>query len=114
MARAVLAIAWLLLVASCGESNRSPNTPTPGPPFSRTGSGNAVFDMPRGSLRMHIYGRWNGQGLSNFQVRIGGRLVVNAVLREQNPYEGIHLVAGGVVEVVSSDNIEEWRFTEQR
>jgi hypothetical protein len=83
-------------------------------PFMRSGSGNSVFDMPTDVTRVRIYGHWNGRGTSNFIVHIGGRSVVNAILRNGNPYEGVHLVTGGVVEIVSSENIDEWRFTEER
>lgn len=81
--------------------------------FNVTGRGNAVFDLPRRSTRMRIYGRWSGTGASNFIVRpVGGISLVNAILREQNPYEGTHTTSGGPIEIVSSENIIEWRFTE--
>lgn len=83
-------------------------------PFTRSGSGNFVFDMPTDVTRVRIFGRWSGNGTSNFIVHIGGRGVVNAILRNGNPYEGVHLVTGGVVEIVSSENIVEWRFTEEQ
>jgi hypothetical protein len=47
-------------------------------------------------------------------VRIGGRLVVNEILRETIAYEGVHLTnGGGTVEIMSSNNIS-WTFTEER
>lgn len=82
--------------------------------WTRSGGGNAVFEMPRYITRVRIFGRWSGGGTSNFIVRVGGSLEVNAILRDRNPYEGTHLVAGGTVEIVSSENIVEWRFTEER
>jgi Abnormal spindle-like microcephaly-assoc'd, ASPM-SPD-2-Hydin len=82
--------------------------------FTKTGSGNSVFDMPTDVRRVRIFGRWSGAGTSNFIVRVGGTSVVNAILRDRNPYEGTHLVTGGVVQITSSENIVEWRFTEER
>lgn len=82
--------------------------------WARTGARNDVFDMPTWVSRVRIYGRWDGRGTSNFAVLVGGRLVVNAILRDRNPYDGVHLVTGGITEIRSSDNIVEWRFTEER
>ena len=100
----------------------SPATPTatanftllPSQLWTRSGSGNSVFDMPRHVTRVRIYGRWSGSGTSNFIVRVGGFTEVNAILRNRNPYEGVHIVTGGTVEIVSSENIVEWHFTEER
>lgn len=84
------------------------------PVWTKTGSGNSVFDMPTYISRVRIYGRWSGRGTSNFIVLIGGRLVVNAILRDNNPYQGVHLTSGGVVAIEDSENIVEWSFTEER
>jgi Abnormal spindle-like microcephaly-assoc'd, ASPM-SPD-2-Hydin len=84
------------------------------PLFEKRGSGNAVFDMPTSVRRVRIYGHWSGRGTSNFIVHVGGDHIVNAILRDKNPYEGVHQVLGGVVEIVSSENIDDWRFTEER
>jgi hypothetical protein len=35
-------------------------------------------------------------------------------LRDVDQYEGVHLVNNSSVQIVSSDNITEWRFTEER
>lgn len=81
--------------------------------FNVTGRGNSVFDLPRRSTRVRIYGRWSGTGTSNFIVRpVGGSSLVNAILRNANPYEGVHSTTGGPIEITSSENIVEWRFTE--
>ena len=83
-------------------------------PWSISGAGNTVFDMPRYFDRVRIRGEWNFRGTSNFAVRISGRLVVNAILRNNPIYEGIHLTnGGGVTEVIISDNVR-WVFTEER
>lgn len=83
----------------------------PRAPFSRSGSGNTVFDMPPGVTRLLIRGRWTGRDTSNFIVRVGGSLVVNEVLRTSITYEGVHAVSGTVVEVTNSSAIE-WSFQE--
>ena len=94
-------------------------TPDPHPAlWSHSGSGNSVFDIPLHITRVHIRGTWSGTGTSNFIVRIGGRGVVNAILRElpNRTYEGTHLISagGGVAEISSSANISSWTFTEVR
>jgi hypothetical protein len=83
----------------------------PRPPFSRSGSGNTVFDMPPGVTRLLIRGRWTGRDTSNFIVSVGGRLVVNEILRTSITYEGVHAVSGTVVEITNSSAIE-WSFQE--
>jgi hypothetical protein len=82
------------------------------PYFSLTGRGNSVFDLPRRSMRIRVYARWSGRGTSNFALYVGGSLVVNTILRNQNPYEGTHLVFGGVSRTEIADNVEEWRIDE--
>jgi hypothetical protein len=83
------------------------------PLFARTGFGNTVFDMPTTVTRVRIQGTWNRTQTSNFIVHIGGRSVVNEILRDSINYEGTHLTTGGVVEIVSSGSIT-WTFTEVR
>lgn len=80
-------------------------------PYTRSGSGNTVFDMPTNIRRVRIFGRWNGTGTSNFIVRIGGSLTVNEILRTTGTYEGIHSTTGGVVEITNSSAIT-WSFTQ--
>ena len=80
------------------------------------GAGNTVFTMPSNFSRVRIRGVWSGSSTSNFIVRIGGRLVVNEILREMpnRTYEGIHLPnGGGTVEITNSSSIT-WRFEEVR
>jgi hypothetical protein len=85
------------------------------PTWVQSGSGNTVFDMPRYVTRVHIRGVWNGSGTSNFIVHVGGRGVVNEILRNASnrTYEGIHAVTGGMTEIVNSSAIA-WSFTEVR
>jgi hypothetical protein len=88
----------------------------PTPVFTRTGTGNVVFDLPRTVTRVRLNGRWSGSGSATFTVRIAGRTIVNENLRTPVTYEGVHLAApngGGVAEVINSPNIS-WAFTEVR
>jgi hypothetical protein len=98
-----------------GGTNTLPFSATgvfpPRAPFSRSGSGNTVFDMPPGVTRLLIRGRWTGRDTSNFIVSVGGRNVVNEILRTSITYEGIHAVSGTVVEITNSGAIE-WSFQE--
>lgn len=82
------------------------------PVFSITGRGNQVFDLPARQMRIRVYARWSGRGTSNFALYVGGRLIVNTILRNQNPYEGTHLVFGGTSRTEIADNVEEWRIEE--
>jgi hypothetical protein len=85
------------------------------PLFTRSGTGNTVFDMPTTVSRIHIVGTYNGNS-SNFIVRIGGRLVVNELLGtgwSQTRYDGVHLTSGGVVEITNSSGVA-WTFEEVR
>lgn len=86
-----------------------------GAPFSRSGVGNTVFDLPAGITRLRIQGTWLRRDTSNFIVLIGGRLVVNEILRTSITYDGTHLVpaGNGVVQIESSGAIS-WTFTEVR
>jgi hypothetical protein len=85
-------------------------------PWSRTGNGNTVFDMPAWVSRTQIRGTWNGTSTSNFIAHLNSRSLINEVLRDRpnRTYEGTHLTTGGgTVEIVNSSNIS-WTFTEVR
>jgi hypothetical protein len=102
----------------------SPQTPSvtgnfsllPAQLWSRRGAANDVFEIPGYVTRVRVYGFWDGRGTSNFIVRLNGSSIVNAILRERNPYEGVHLVGSGskTIQIISSENITDWRFTEER
>jgi len=82
-------------------------------PYSRAGSGNTVFDVPRRTTRIAVFARWNGNSTSNFILRhVGGFSIVNEILRNNNPYNGTHQTNGGRLEIIDSGNISEWRITE--
>lgn len=84
-------------------------------PFTRSGSGPTVFDMPTGITRVRITGNKPGS-CENFIIWIGGRLVVNEIIGTCSigigpNYDGTHLVSGTVVEVRSSIGVN-WTITE--
>jgi len=84
------------------------------PLFSRSGKGNTVFDMPTYVARVHIHGVWDRTQTSNFILHIGGRSVVNEILRDSITYDGDHLTnGGGVTDIVNSGQIS-WTITELR
>lgn len=83
-------------------------------PWTLSGTGNTVFDMPRYFTRVRIFGEWTTAGNSNFIVYIGGRLVVNEILRGTRIYQGVHLTNGGGVTEIVSSNFIRWTFTEER
>lgn len=88
------------------------------PVFTRSGSGNTVFDMPTSVARVHITGDYGGSS-SNFIVHIGsGASVVNVILGTSQfangtHYDAIALTTGGVVSITNSDGVS-WSFTEVR
>jgi hypothetical protein len=84
-------------------------------PFSRSGVGDTVFDMPTYITRVHIIGTYTGYA-QNFIVSIGGELLVNELMGTgfgQTRYDGILLTRGGVVSIESSSGVH-WSITEQR
>lgn len=125
MSKRLIAVMLLTMLAGCGGGGGSPNapnapaptpapTPTPLPIWTLSGHGNQVFDVPTTVARVHIQGTWNRTSTSNFIVRIGGRLIINEILRDSITYDGISLTGGGGVgETVSSGQID-WVFTEVR
>lgn len=84
------------------------------PFFRRTGRGNNVFDLPSYVQRIRIRGVWDRRDTSNFIVRIGGRSILNEILRSTITYDGVHATpGGGVVEIISSTNID-WEFIQEQ
>jgi hypothetical protein len=98
-----------LALVGCSGSNTSPAAD----PWTRSGQGNDVFDMPSYVTRVRIQGTWNRTDPDNFIVKINGTDVVNEHLTSAPIYNGVHLTAGGVVEIIFSTNVA-WVFTEVR
>jgi hypothetical protein len=85
--------------------------------WSKTGSGNQVFDMPAYLTRVRIQGSTRSR-CENFVVYVASRLIVNVILgtcsvANAPSYDGTHLVSGGTVETQISTGVD-WTFTEVR
>lgn len=85
------------------------------PIFSRSGSGDTVFDMPTSVTRIRIQADY-GAFSSNFIVHIGGNHIVNELLGTswgKTHFDGTYLTTGGVVEITNSSGVS-WSFVEVR
>jgi len=81
--------------------------------WSKSGTGDNVFDMPTYVSRVRIIGTYTGYS-SNFIVYVGGDLLVNELLGTgwgTTTYDGTHLTTGGVVEIKHSSGVS-WSFTQ--
>jgi hypothetical protein len=110
--RALIAVAMLTLVA-CGGSS-SPSAPSR-PAFTRSGTGNAAFDMPADVRRIRVTGTYTGNS-SNFIIWINNQLIVNELLGTGWPntsYSGTHQLTngGGVTRIENSTGVA-WTITE--
>ena len=88
----------------------------PNPIYSRSGSGDNVFDIPSYVTRIRIQGTYQSCS-SNFIVRVAGRLIVNELLGScwtSRSFDGTYaLTAGGTTEITNSSGVS-WTFTEIR
>jgi hypothetical protein len=88
----------------------------PVPPFSASGSGDTVFEMPTTVKKIHIHGHYSGSS-SNFIVHIAGDHVVNEIIGtccgNVPDFDGTYLTSGGTVEILFSSGVQ-WTFTEVR
>ena len=94
---------------------RPDTNPLPSAVFTKSGSGDTVFDLPTRVTRIRIEGTFAGRS-SNFIVRIGGNnTVVNEVLGTANQRTGFvgtfAIAGGGTVEITRSSGVV-WAFTE--
>jgi hypothetical protein len=78
------------------------------PLFTRSGTGDAVFDLPTGVTRVRIRGTFAGTSL-NFVVRIAGSVAVNTPIgTAQTPpaFDGeVPVAAGSTVEIIGATGI---------
>jgi hypothetical protein len=82
--------------------------------FTKSGSGDAVFDIPARVTRIRIQGTSNAT-ISTFFVDIAGKSVVIASLgTTQNPvaFDGTYVLAGGGTVAITGSNGVSWTFTE--
>jgi hypothetical protein len=107
----------------CAEAAGSGGAATPGTPgggstpaelFTKSGSGDTVFDIPARVTRIRIQGTFTGVS-SNFFVDIAGKsVVIETIGTSQNPvaFDATYLLTGGgTVEITSSSGVA-WTFTE--
>lgn len=82
--------------------------------FSKTGTGDAVFDIPAGVTRIRIQGSYPGTS-ANFIVGIAKKNVVNEIVgatRVPTAYDGVLKIAGGGAVVIANSGGVTWTFTE--
>ena len=103
----------LVFVIACGDD--TPTSPTSARAWSRSGTGNTVFDKPRSANRVRVTGEYDGNA-SNFIVYCEGDLLINELLGtgfDATQYEGTHNMGHcGEVEITDSSGVR-WSFTEQ-
>jgi hypothetical protein len=102
-----------LLFTNCGGDS-NPSAPS-GPPWSVSGTGDTVFDMPRTVERVKIVGDFM-ECCQNFIVKIEDDLIVNELIGQEydsTHFEGTYTTSGGTVEIQSSSGVR-WTFTEVR
>jgi len=116
----LLAGSVLLALVACGGNPSSSSSP----PWSRSGTGDMVFDMPTSVERVRIIGTYTGTG-SNFIVWIGpatafspgSRLLVNELIGTvygRTTYDGTLLTGGGGTTSITHSSGVVWSFTEVR
>ncbi|MEO7160638.1 MAG: hypothetical protein ABJA84_03445 [Polaromonas sp.] len=105
--------------AGSGGSTSKPGTPGGGSTaglFTKSGTGDTVFEIPARVTRIRIQGSVTVAGKdSNFIVHIAGKSVVNEIIgasRSPVTFDGTYLLnGGGTVEISSSSGVS-WTFTE--
>lgn len=100
---------------SVPKSGPPPPPPPPAQPFTRSGSGANVFDIPSSVTRIRIDGSYGGS-CENFVVWIAGDLKVNEILgtcsiASGTTFSGTYAIHGGTAEVQNSTGIS-WKFTQ--
>ncbi len=86
-------------------------------PWTRSGVGDFVFDMPTYISRVRIQASTN-TSCQNFAVQIAGRLVVNVIIgtcsvADSRTHDGTYSTSGGRVDITISSGVS-WSFTEVR
>jgi hypothetical protein len=90
------------------------NSPAPAGLFTKSGSGDTVFDIPARVTRIRIQGTFTGAS-SNFFVDIAGKsVVIETIGTSQNPValDGTYLLTGGGTAEITSSSGVSWTFTE--
>lgn len=116
--RAALPLLLCALIVGCDKSADSPTGPSSsaGPLFSRSGSGNDVFNRPSFVNRVRITGQFSGFS-SNFFVYCGTDLLVNELLGtgwKTTSYAGTHAVSNCSQFEIKDSNGVSWTIAEVR
>lgn len=85
--------------------------------FSRSGTGDTVFNVPTYITRIRVQANYGGS-CQNFVIRIARRLVVNEILgscsvASGRAFDGTYTTNGGVAEVTNSTGVN-WAVSEVR
>jgi Big-like domain-containing protein len=96
---------------SAGQTIRVPE------PWSQSGQGDTVFQMPTFVRQVRIIGTYGGR-CQNFVAKIAGRIAVNEILGTCSvaigpKYEGVQLTSGGTVQTEISSGVS-WSFAQVR
>ena len=86
-------------------------------PWTTTGTGNNVFEVPTWISRVRVIGTFTGS-CSNFVIWIRTSLIVNEIIGRCSigigtRYEGVHVTTGGTARVENSTGVA-WSITESR
>jgi len=87
-----------------------------GRPFTNSGTGDQVFDIPEDVTRIRVQGTFAGSS-QNFIVRVNNSPIVNVILGTSQfasgtTYDGTLLTNGGTVVSITSSNGVQWTITE--
>lgn len=90
----------------------------PEAPFSRSGIGDTVFDIPSYVTRVRIQANYPGS-CQNFAVQIAGRLVVNIILgtcsvADARSLDSTYLITGGGTAQITISTGVNWTISEAR
>ncbi|MBL0422815.1 hypothetical protein JI739_20940 [Ramlibacter sp. AW1] len=84
--------------------------------FTRSGTGDTVFDLPTGVSRLRIEASYGGS-VSNFIVQVDNNLVVNVLIGESQDsttFSGTYAVEGGAQLAITNSTGVAWTMTEVR
>ena len=111
-----ISLTFAIVLSGCGGGDDSaPLSATPSATlFSKSGTGDTVFDIPKSVSKIKIKASYDGNS-ANFMVKIGGDSIVNELLGTSwkvSQFEGTYLLKDGrTTEIVNSSGVS-WTFTD--
>ena len=100
--------------SSCANVNNSETGSISKSNFTRTGTGDNVFDLPTRQLKLRIQATYAGNS-STFIVNVNGRLLLAEAIGTghiSTVFDGTYLIPnGGTVEITNSSGVA-WSFAE--